>query len=76
MVKKTKSIKLKPMKFKEIERIIKNNKWVIVRATGSHCQYKHPDKKGTVTIACHSSDIPKEIIYSILEQANLLHLIQ
>jgi len=76
MVKKTETVKLKAMKFKEVERIIKKDGWILIRTDGSHYQYKHPDKKGNVTIPRHSVDLHKNIVCSILAQAGLLHLIR
>jgi len=39
--------------------MIEKDGWYLVRQKGSHKQYKHPDKKGLVTIAAHklSDDI-------------------
>lgn len=39
------------MKFKELLKIIKDDGWYEVRVSGSHRQFHHPVKKGTVTIA-------------------------
>jgi len=42
------------------------------RTKGSHRQYKHPTKKGLVTIAGHlSDDLSKGTLNSILKQAGL-----
>ncbi len=38
---------------------------------GSHYQYKHPTKKGKVTIPNHRGDIPQRVVNSILKQAGL-----
>jgi len=39
---------------------------------GSHRQFKHPDKKGTVTLAGKPSvDIPPGTLNSVLKQAGL-----
>lgn len=62
------------MKTKEIIKLIENDGWVLVRQRGSHQQYKHPHKKGLVTIPVHrlSSDITTGLEKSILKQAELL----
>jgi len=39
------------MTYKEIIKIIENDGWFLSRQKGSHKQYKHPIKKGLVTIA-------------------------
>lgn len=46
--------------------------WYLARTRGSHCQYKHPDKTGLVTIAGKpSDDLPAGTVNSILKQAGL-----
>lgn len=59
------------MTSKELERLINNDGWIIDSTRGSHRQYKHPTKKGEVTIPWHKSDIPKGTLNSILKQAGL-----
>lgn len=46
--------------------------WVQVRQTGSHRQFHHPTKPGTVTVAGKASlDIPPGTLNNILKQAGL-----
>ena len=61
------------MKVKEAIKMIENDGWYLVRQKGSHMQYKHPTKKGLVTIACHklSDDIAKGTVASIFRQAQI-----
>lgn len=59
------------MRFREIERIILNDGWILVDVQGSHHQYKHPVKSGRVTIPRHGGDIPPRVVHSILKQAGL-----
>jgi predicted RNA binding protein YcfA (HicA-like mRNA interferase family) len=61
------------MKISEIIKIIENDGWFLQRQKGSHRQYKHKIKKGTVTIAAHkmSDEIDKGTLNSILKQAQL-----
>jgi len=59
------------MKFAEIEKIVANDGWFLVRIKGAHYHYHHPSKKGTVTIPYHGGDIPVMVINSILKQAGL-----
>ena len=58
---------------KQMEKRIKKDGWYFVNAEGSHHHYKHPTKKGKVTIAFHAQ--PKDLksweIKSILKQAGL-----
>ena len=60
------------MKVREIIKIIENDGWYLKRTKGSHRQFKHPTKSGTVTIAGHERDkIHPKTESSILKQAGL-----
>jgi predicted RNA binding protein YcfA (HicA-like mRNA interferase family) len=60
------------VKIKEVIKIIEADGWYYSRQTGSHRQFKHPVKKGTVTVAGKlSDDIDKGTQKSILKQARL-----
>lgn len=59
------------MRFREIERIVLDDGWVLSDISGSHHQYKHPEKPGKVTIPNHRGDIPVRVVNSILKQAGL-----
>jgi len=59
------------MNSKELIKLIKQDGWYIVRVRGSHNQFKHPKKPGTVTIPHPKKDFPKKTIKSILKQAGL-----
>ena len=60
------------MKVKEMIEIIEYDGWFLDRFRGSHRQFKHPTKKGTVTIAGKlSTEMPKGTIISVLKQAKL-----
>jgi predicted RNA binding protein YcfA (HicA-like mRNA interferase family) len=61
------------MKVQEIITLIKEDGWFLVRQKGSHRQFKHPVKKGLVTISAHkmSDDISPGTLNSILKQAQL-----
>jgi predicted RNA binding protein YcfA (HicA-like mRNA interferase family) len=60
------------MKVREIVRLIHDDGWFLVRTKGSHRQFHHPKKSGTVTLAGHPSvDIPAGTLNSILKQAGL-----
>ena len=61
------------MVFRQIEKIIMaDGRYRIKSNSGSHRQYKHPAKKGKVTIAYHASDeIPPGTMNRILKQAGL-----
>ncbi len=60
------------MKVREVIRLIEKNGWVLTRTKGSHRQYRHPVKSGTVTIAGHATDdVHPKTERSILRQAGL-----
>lgn len=70
---KRNQIKIRPMKTKEIIKLIEADGWFEVRQKGSHKQYKHIIKKGLVTIPVHrlSNDITTGLEKSILKQAQI-----
>ena len=45
------------MRFREIEKILLKDGWVLKNAKGAHNQYIHPFKKGKVTIPNHGGDL-------------------
>jgi len=60
------------VKVSELIALIEKDGWVQVRMKGSHRQYHHPTKPGTVTVAGKSSvDIPPGTLNSALKQAGL-----
>lgn len=61
------------MKIREVIKIIEADGWFLVRQKGSHKQYKHPAKKGLVTIAGHklSDEIAPGTLNSIFKQAQI-----
>lgn len=60
------------MKFREVIRLLEDDGWEAVQQVGSHRQYKHPTKKGRVTVAGKPGhDVPKGTLASILRQAQL-----
>ena len=60
------------MKVQDIIRIIQADGWFLVRTRGSHRQFHHPVKPGTVTVAGKpSQDLAPGTVNSILRQAGL-----
>jgi predicted RNA binding protein YcfA (HicA-like mRNA interferase family) len=60
------------MKVRDVIRLIEADGWVRVQRRGDHRQYKHPTKRGRVTIAGHpSDDVHPKTLQSILTQAGL-----
>ena len=53
-------------------RMIERDGWVLHTQKGSHRQFKHPAKKGKVTVAGkESTTVPPGTLGSILKQAEL-----
>ena len=60
------------MKVWQIIGLVEADGWRLQRMRGSHRQYKHPDKPGTVTIpGKRTEDLHPKIAASILSQAGL-----
>lgn len=60
------------MKVKEVIKLLEDDGWYLARTKGSHRQFKHSTKPGTVTVAGKLSiDIPPGTLNSILKQAGL-----
>jgi predicted RNA binding protein YcfA (HicA-like mRNA interferase family) len=60
------------MKIRDAIKLIESDGWTLARTRGSHRQYHHPCKPGTVTIAGHpSADLDPKTQSSILKQAGL-----
>lgn len=60
------------VKVKELLKLLDEDGWYLARTKGSHRQFKHPNKSGTVTVAGKESlDIPAGTLNSILKQSGL-----
>lgn len=60
------------MKVRELIKLLEEDGWQQVRMKGSHRQFKHPEKSGTVTVAGKPSiDVPQGTLNSALKQAGL-----
>jgi len=60
------------MKVRDAIKLLKDDGWYLARTRGSHRQFKHPTKPGTVTVAGKPSlDVPPGTLNSILKQAGL-----
>ncbi len=60
------------MKVRDIIKLIEADGWYLVNVEGSHRQFKHPIKKGRVTVAGKpGDDVRKGTLNSILKQAEL-----
>jgi len=60
------------LKVKDVIKMIEKDGWVLVRTRGSHRQFHHREKPGTVTIAGKESvDMPPGTLNNVLKQAGL-----
>jgi predicted RNA binding protein YcfA (HicA-like mRNA interferase family) len=60
------------MKVRDVIRLLQQDGWCHVRTRGSHRQYQHPEKPGTVTVAGKLGiDLPAGTLNSILKSAGL-----
>ncbi len=60
------------MKVRDVLRRLQKDGWVKVAQKGSHRQFKHPRKRGRVTVPGKpSDDLPQGTYRSILRQAGL-----
>ena len=61
-----------PTKVRELLAELQADGWFQVRQAGSHRQFRHPSKPGTVTVAGKPSvEVPPGTLNSILKQAGL-----
>jgi predicted RNA binding protein YcfA (HicA-like mRNA interferase family) len=60
------------VKVREVIRMLEDDGWSHVRTSGSHRQFRHPVKPGTVTVAGNAgTDVPTGTLGSILKRAGL-----
>lgn len=56
---------------REILKILTNDGWYEVNCKGDHHQFKHPTKKGRITLTHPKKDIPIKTQISIFAQAGI-----
>ncbi|BAZ27637.1 hypothetical protein NIES4074_00640 [Cylindrospermum sp. NIES-4074] len=60
------------MKVREVINRLETDGWYLARTKGSHRQFKHPDKTGTVTVSGKPNvDVPIGTLKNIWRQAQL-----
>ena len=59
------------MNSREIIRLLEDDGWKLDRVNGSHHQYVHDTKTGTVTVPHPRKDFPKGTIRSIEKQSGV-----
>lgn len=60
------------MKTQELIHLLEREGWLQVRVKGSHRQFRHKVKAGTVTVSGKANvDVPPGTLYSVLRQAGI-----
>jgi predicted RNA binding protein YcfA (HicA-like mRNA interferase family) len=60
------------VRVRDLIRILHEDGWWLARWRGSHRQYPHPVKRGTVTVSGHTgADVTPGMLNSVLKQAGL-----
>lgn len=59
------------MSSKDLIKLLQKDGWYLDRVKGSHYHFKHPIKKGTVTVPHPKKDLPIKTFESALKQAGL-----
>jgi len=60
------------MKVRDVIKLVEADGWYQIKIEGDHRQFKHPVKKGRVTIAGHpSKEVPPGTLLSIFKQAQI-----
>ena len=62
---------MKSYSSREVIQILKADGWYEVNCEGDHHQFKHPNKKGRVTVTHPRKDIPIKTLKSIEKQAGI-----
>ncbi|MGH7840923.1 MAG: type II toxin-antitoxin system HicA family toxin [Candidatus Binataceae bacterium] len=60
------------MKFRDLIKLLEADGWCLAQTEGSHRQFRHPHKKGKVTVAGHPTrEVSKGTLVSIFKQAQM-----
>jgi len=60
------------MKVRDVLKLLMKDGWYLDRTRGSHRQFRHADKPGTVTVSGHDGvDMPPGTLNSVLKQSGL-----
>lgn len=55
---------------RELIKKLKEDGWILDRVRGSHHQFKHPHKRGVVTVQHPLKNLPDFVLNSIFKQAH------
>ncbi|MDK3181988.1 type II toxin-antitoxin system HicA family toxin [Clostridioides difficile] len=62
---------MKSYSSRDILKILNADGWYEVNCVGDHHQFKHPTKKGKVTVPHPNKDLPFRTVKSIFKQAGI-----
>lgn len=62
---------MKSYSSREVIKMLEEDGWYLVNTVGSHHQFKHPTKKGRVTVKHPDKDIPPKTLHNIEKQSGL-----
>ncbi|MBQ6566761.1 MAG: type II toxin-antitoxin system HicA family toxin [Treponema sp.] len=62
---------MKSYSSREVIGLIEADGWYLARVKGSHHHFRHPSKKGIVTVKHPDKDIPPKTLESIARQAGI-----
>lgn len=57
---------------RKLIQLLRQDGWELVATRGDHHQFRHPEKKGRVTVPHPNKDIPAGTVRSIYRQAGWL----
>ena len=63
---------MKSYSSREVIAMLTADGWYLVATAGSHHQYKHPTKKGKVTVKHPCKDVPPKTLKSIAQQSGIV----
>ena len=62
----------RPMKVRDLIRLLEANGWFLSRTRGSHRQFSHPDRSGVLTVSGNlGRDVPPGTASAVLKAAGL-----
>ena len=64
-------VKVRSYSSRELIKLLKADGWYEVNCVGDHHHFKHPNKKGRVTITYPKKDMPLKTVITIARQAGI-----
>lgn len=64
-------VKVRSYSSRELIKLLKADGWYEVNCVGDHHHFKHPNKKGRVTITHPKKDMPLKNVITIARQAGI-----